>query len=64
MLAVHGGASAGTRVTVHRGDTLWAIAESQYPGDSTAARVHQIESANHLPGPGLRPGEVLTLPEP
>jgi nucleoid-associated protein YgaU len=64
-LAVHGGAS-GTpaQVTVHRGDTLWAIAGAHYPGDAPQAAVARIEAANHLAGPVLRPGQVLTLPAP
>src|ERR1700732_116905 len=58
---VYGGATSGPeRVTVHTGDTLWAIASSHYPGDDVQARVVQIEAANHLAGAGLNPGQILT----
>ena len=42
-------------------DTLWSIAASHYGGDPRAA-VWQIESANHLAGAGIRPGELIVLP--
>ena len=65
LLVTQGGASTGSgRVTVHRGDTLWAIAASRYSGDDIQSRVHQIETANHLAGARLSPGQILTLPEP
>ena len=62
LLAVHGGAAGGERITVHRGDTVWSIALAHPSGDDIAARVQQIEAANHLHGAVLRPGEILTLP--
>jgi LysM domain len=42
-------------------DTLWAIASSRYGGDPRSA-VWQIESANHLAGGAISPGELLVLP--
>jgi nucleoid-associated protein YgaU len=62
-LGVAGGASETPRqVTVHAGDTLWSIASAAYGGVDVQARVIQIEDANHLTGPALKPGEVLILP--
>ena len=42
-------------------DTLWTIASSHYAGDVRDG-VWQIERANHLGDPTIRPGEVLVLP--
>jgi len=42
-------------------DTLWAIAAAHYGGDVRDA-VWQIESANHLAGAVIRPGQTLVLP--
>ena len=65
LLVTHGGASTGSaHITIHRGDTLWAIAASRYSGDDIQTRVQQIEAANHLAGGRLSPGQILTLPEP
>jgi nucleoid-associated protein YgaU len=65
VLAVRGGASGGAlHVTVHRGDTLWAIAASRYPGDDIQSRVAAIEASNHLASAELSPGQVLTLQAP
>jgi len=59
----YGGASSGPQhVTVHSGDTLWAIASSHYAGDDVQARVAQIEATNHLTSPRLSPGQTLILP--
>lgn len=63
--AAYGGATSGPqRVTVHSGDTLWAIAGSHYPGDDVRARVAQLEAVNHLSSAGISPGQTLTLPAP
>jgi len=65
LLATHGGASSGaSHMTVHRGDTLWAIAAARYSGDDIQSRVQQIEEANRLAGARISPGEILTLQEP
>ena len=42
-------------------DTLWTIATDHYGGDVRSA-IWQIQSANHLSGSAIRPGEVLILP--
>ncbi len=70
-LVVVGGvayAESGTqgeqRVTVHAGDTLWRIASAHYPGTDIEQAIATIESANHLGGAAIRPGEVLYLPAP
>jgi hypothetical protein len=47
------------RVQVY--DTLWTIASKHYAGDLREA-VWQIQSANHLSGTTLTPGERLVLP--
>jgi nucleoid-associated protein YgaU len=46
---------------VKASDTLWSIAAHRYAGDPRAA-VWQIESANHLAGTAIFPGERLVLP--
>jgi nucleoid-associated protein YgaU len=47
------------RVQVY--DTLWTIASAHYAGDVRNA-VWQIQSANHLSGAAIRPGQTLVLP--
>ena len=42
-------------------DTLWTIASAHYGGDVRDA-VWQIQSANHLSGAAIQPGETLVLP--
>ena len=42
-------------------DTLWTIASAHYGGDVRGA-VWRIQSANHLAGTDIRPGERLVLP--
>jgi hypothetical protein len=42
-------------------DTLWTIAAAHYAGDPRAG-IWQIEQANHLASPAIRPGEVILLP--
>lgn len=46
---------------VRPGDTLWAIAASNYAGDPRAA-VWAISERNGLRGTLLRPGQRLVLP--
>jgi len=41
-------------VTVKPGDTLWAIAAREYPGQHTGKRVHEIRQLN----PGIDPGRL------
>lgn len=65
LLAIHGGASSPpVRVTVHAGDTLWAIAAAHYGDQDIQSRVAQIEALNGLAGASLSPGRILTLPAP
>ena len=42
-------------------DTLWTIASAHYGGDVRDA-VWQIQSANHLAGTVIRPGQLIVLP--
>ena len=53
----------GRKVTyrVQAYDTLWTIAAAHYHGDVRDA-VWQIQKANHLATPSIRPGELLVLP--
>jgi nucleoid-associated protein YgaU len=46
-------------VTVHEGDTLWAIAARVAPGRDPRAEVAQLQRRNHLAGVALTPGQVL-----
>ncbi len=52
---------AGTAV-VRPGQTLWAIAESHFPGDNVGHRIAQIEALNRLGSAVIQPGEILVLP--
>ena len=42
-------------------DTVWTIASAHYGGDVRDA-VWRIQSANHLAGAAIRPGQTLVLP--
>jgi nucleoid-associated protein YgaU len=55
-------ASAYERVTVRPGDTLWAIAADRYPNADVRDKVDQIERANGLGSPDIRPGQTLRVP--
>ena len=63
-VAYAGSPNTNARVVVHSGDTLWGIAASQYSGSNIEQSISAIESANHLSGAAIRPGETLTLPAP
>jgi hypothetical protein len=63
-VAYAGSPDPGARTVVHAGQTLWGIAEAHYPGTNVEQAVSDIESANHLSGGEIRPGEVLYLPAP
>jgi nucleoid-associated protein YgaU len=63
-VAYAGSPNTNTRVVVHAGDTLWGIAASHYAGSNIEQSISVIESANHLSGAAIRPGETLTLPAP
>ncbi len=54
--------SYGT-VTVHRGDTLWSLAERRTPASGDVqATVDQIIATNHLAGANLTAGQKLRVP--
>lgn len=42
-------------------DTLWTIAAAHYSGDPRNG-IWQIQSANHLAGASIYPGELIVLP--
>jgi nucleoid-associated protein YgaU len=63
-VAYAGSPTTNTRVVVHSGDTLWGVAAAHYPGSNIEESISIIESANHLSGAAIRPGETLTLPAP
>lgn len=49
-------------VTVRAGDTLWSIASRLAPQADPRAEVAALQSANHLPGVRLVPGQILRVP--
>jgi LysM repeat protein len=63
---VYGGfnVAAPAHITVHAGDTLWAIASSHYQSGDVRDHIDQIISLNHLAGGSINPGEDLLLPAP
>jgi LysM repeat protein len=51
-------------VTVHPGDTVWAIAAAHAaPSADVQEVVDRITDANHLQGGTLQPGQHLRIPE-
>lgn len=64
-LAAHAGAEPETELyTVRPGDTLWSVATERYPPHTDPrVVVEEIREENDLRGYGIRPGEVLRLPE-
>jgi LysM repeat protein len=58
------GGEATTRYVVRPGDTLWAIAVRQAPGDDPRQVVAAIVRANGVDPGTLIPGQVLDLPAP
>ncbi len=55
------GAGPAREYVVAPGDTLWAIADAQLPGDPRDG-VATIEQANHLSTADLQVGQKLLLP--
>jgi LysM repeat protein len=59
------GAPAGqavpAAVTVHSGDTLWALAQRYAPASDPVAEIARLQRLNGLDGVGLVPGQVLRL---
>lgn len=64
--AADAGAEFGARtfeyVTVHQGDSLWAIAESIAPHDDPRVVIDEIIRLNGLDGAMVEPGQRLALP--
>jgi nucleoid-associated protein YgaU len=54
--------AAPRSVTVHPGDTLWAIATRVAPQSDPRAEVAALQQRNHLTGVDLTPGQVLRVP--
>lgn len=53
-----------TTVTVHRGETLWSIAERRTAGGGDVqGTVDQIVATNHLPTAALEVGQKLRVPQ-
>ncbi|WP_344886783.1 LysM peptidoglycan-binding domain-containing protein [Nonomuraea antimicrobica] len=50
-------------VEVHKGDTLWKIADALAEGDDTGAVVEEIKRLNGLPDSLIRPGARLYVPK-
>jgi hypothetical protein len=63
---VYGALNVGQpgHIQVHRGDTLWSIASSNYSSGDVRDHIDQIISLNHLAGGSISPGETLLLPAP
>jgi LysM repeat protein len=61
---VQGTAPVYETVTVQPGDTLWSLAERQYPNEDVRGRVVEIERANGLSSPVLHTGQTLRLRSP
>ena len=54
---------AYTTVAVHRGQTLWSLAEARTPaGGDVQSTVDQIIATNHLANAGLHIGQQLRVP--
>lgn len=64
--AADAGVELGARtfeyVTVHQGDSLWAIAESIAPHDDPRVVIDEIIRLNGLEGAMVEPGQRLALP--
>lgn len=64
--AADAGAELGARtfeyVTVHQGDSLWAIAESIAPHDDPRVVIDEIIRLNGLDDAMVEPGQRLALP--
>jgi Tfp pilus assembly protein FimV len=57
--------AAARAVMVHRGDTVWAIAQRVVgPSADPRPMVQALIDANHLPGGVINVGERLIVPTP
>ncbi len=61
--SVGNGAAVVTTVTVESGQSLWSLAASIAPDDSTADVVADLMAINALESPSVRPGQQLVVPE-
>lgn len=50
------------RVEVHRGDTLWSIADRYSASRDPVATIERIRHLNHLSGYTIYPGQELNVP--
>ena len=52
-----------TTYVVQEGDTLWAVAATEYEGDTDIRKViHEIQELNDLDGSMVFPGQTLLIP--
>ncbi|ARJ04962.1 LysM peptidoglycan-binding domain-containing protein [Humibacter sp. BT305] len=73
LLALFGGGSATATdssgsgefsyVTVHAGQSLWAIAEDLAPGADPREVIASIQNLNGLVGSEVQPGQKLAVPQ-
>jgi LysM repeat protein len=49
-------------IIVEPGDTLWSIAQANYPDDNTQKAIYYITKANALDSSNLKIGSELHLP--
>ncbi|WP_378145836.1 LysM peptidoglycan-binding domain-containing protein [Cnuibacter sp. UC19_7] len=73
LVALFGGGSATATgsagsddfsyVTVHAGQSLWAIAEDLAPGDDPREVIASIRNLNGLSGSEVQPGQKLAVPQ-
>lgn len=56
-------AAAVTTVTVEAGQSLWSLATTIAPGESTADVVADLMAINALESASVRPGQQLIVPE-
>ncbi|WP_203962953.1 LysM peptidoglycan-binding domain-containing protein [Actinocatenispora thailandica] len=62
-VASSGGAEPPVRrVEVHRGDTLWSIADRYSASRDPVATIERIRHLNHLSGYTIYPGQELNVP--
>jgi len=50
------------KIIVSRGDTLWSIANKNYPNDYLPKKTFEIAEINKLDDGAIYPGQILILP--